>query len=129
MENNIRTDYYKRKEMGSSLRAAIIEYINDGSKHWLREQTNMEMWDMTIEDADQLIKVADMIDQDPGYHRVPEAFEHACDLDTLVRDVIPLEVWNWMSFVHADKKDHWARLDDGQKYNMLGKDDQGCDKN
>ena len=32
---------------------------------------------------------------------IPFAFNKACALDTAVRDVIPVEVWNWMAKVHA----------------------------
>ena len=50
----------------------------------------------------------------------------ACDLDTLVRDVFPRDVWNWMSFVAQEEKDeHWAKLDDGQTYRIV--DDAGVD--
>ena len=96
--NNIRVDYFKRKEMGAELRKSIVEYINDGAKLWLREQTDLEMWDMTVKDAAALIAIADDIDQDAGYHRIPEAFQKGCDLDTAARDVIPVDVWNWMAF-------------------------------
>jgi hypothetical protein len=55
---------------------------------------------------------------------VEQAFMAACDLDTAVRDVFPRDVWNWMSFVsQEEKKEHWAKLDDGQKYKVV--DDAG----
>ena len=139
----IKTDYETRKEMGQLLRDAIVEYINDGAKTWLRNSQNLEMWDVTIKDSEDLIAIAGLIDarSDESYSEsnrenaqrpantkgwtasagkdIEQAFKAACDLDTLVRDVFPRDVWNWMSFVAQEEKDeHWARLDDWAKYNV-----------
>tara|TARA_Y100000310_G_C20473814_1_gene711396 strand:+ start:102 stop:533 length:432 start_codon:yes stop_codon:yes gene_type:complete len=140
---NAKTDYKTRKEMGQLLRDAIVEYINDGAKLWLRKNQDLHMWDVTIKDAEDLICIAGLIDStsDESYAArqlecaqrpvntkgwtasagkdIEQAFMAACDLDTLVRDVFPRDVWNWMSFVAQEEKDeHWAKLDDGQKYNI-----------
>jgi len=138
----IETDYKTRKEMGQKLRDAIVEYIDDGAITWLRKSQDLKMWDVVIKDSEDLICIAGMIDtrSDESYSEsnkesaqrpvntkgwtasaskdVEQAFKAACDLDTLVRDVFPKDVWNWMSFVAQDeKKEHWAVLDDGAKYN------------
>ena len=137
-----RTDYEMRQKMGQELRDAIVDYINEGAKFWLRDKQDLEMWDVTIKDANDLVCIAEMIDStsDESYEErrqecaqrpantkgwtvsaendIQQAFMAACDLDTLVRDVFPKDVWNWMSFVAQEEKDdHWAKLDDGAKYN------------
>jgi hypothetical protein len=109
MKNNKET----RERMVWLLRMKIAENVNEGVKHWLRDKIDLTMWDMTVTDTDDLIGVAHHIEMD----RTSAAFEKANDLDTAVRDVIPTEVWNWMSKVHADHKEHWAVLDDDAKYN------------
>ena len=145
----VKTDYETRKEMAIQLREAIVAYITDGAKVWVgggRDgyfQVNEEMWDVTIRDSQDLITIAGMIEgrSDESYSEsnkesaqrpantkgwtasaskdIEQAFMAACDLDTLVRDVFPRDVWNWMAFVaQEEKKEHWAKLDDGQKYNV-----------
>ena len=139
---NVKTDYKTRQEMGQLLRDAIVDYINEGAKFWLREKQDLKMWDVTVEDSADLIAIAGLIDStsDESYEErrkecaqrpantngwivsaendIQQAFMAACDLDTLVRDVFPKDVWNWMSFVAQEAKDeHWAKLDDGAKYN------------
>ena len=139
---NMKTDYKTRQEMGQLLRDAIVDYINEGAKFWLRDKQDLQMWDTTIDDSTDLIAIAGMIDStsDESYEErnresaqrplntkgwtasaskdIEQAFMAACDLDTLVRDVFPKDVWNWMSFVaQEEKKEHWAKLDDGAKYN------------
>ena len=77
-----------------------MTYINDGAKNWLnRSEPDLEMWDVTLSDAEDLRIVHTEIDKD----NIPYAFSHACDLDTAVRDVIPTEVWNWMSMVRQEE--------------------------
>jgi hypothetical protein len=145
---NVKTDYKTRQEMSQLLREAIVDYINEGAKFWLRDKQDLEMWDTVINDSDDLITIAGMIDgrTDESYSEsnkesaqrpvntkgwaasagkdVEQAFMAACDLDTAVRDVFPRDVWNWMSFVsQEEKKEHWAKLDDGQKYKVV--DDAG----
>ena len=139
---NVKTDYKTRQEMGQKLREAIVDYINEGAKFWLRDKQDLGMWDTVINDADDLVSIAGMIDStsDESYEvrqlestqrpvntkgwtvsagkDIEQAFMAACDLDTLVRDVFPKDVWNWMSFVAQEEKDeHWSKLDDGAKYN------------
>ena len=139
---NVKTDYKTRQEMGQLLRDAIVDYINEGAKYWLRDKQDLIMWEVTIKDADDLICIAGMIDtrSDESYSEsnkqsaqrpvntegwsasagldIQQAFGAACDLDTLVRDVFPKDVWNWMALVaQEEKKEHWAVLDDGAKYN------------
>ena len=112
--NEMRTDKEYRFEMAQKIRDELMIYINQGAKTWLdRSEPDLGMWDMVISDAEDLRIVHTEIDK----NNIPYAFSHACDLDTAVRDVIPTDVWNWMSKVHADQKDYWAQLDDGQKYN------------
>ena len=126
----VRTDYALRREMGQQLRDAIVEYINHGAKTWLgggedhTEPIQPDMWDMVKTDADDLVVIASLIDsrkdEDYNYSQrrelnekdwdfsaakdVQQAFMAASDLDTAVRDVIPVEVWNWMSTVYAQSK-------------------------
>jgi hypothetical protein len=141
---NMKTDYKTRQEMSQLLREATVKYINDGAVTWLRKSPSpdLDMWDVTVSDSDDLIAIAGMIDgrTDESYSEsnkesaqrpvntkgwtasaskdIEQAFMAACDLDTLVRDVFPKDVWNWMAFVAQDeKKEHWAVLDDGAKYN------------
>ena len=142
LEERAKTDYKTRQEMSQLLRDAIVDYINEGAKFWLRDKQDLGMWDRTVKDADDLVCIAGLIDStsDESYAErrkestkrpvntkgwtasagkdIEQAFMAACDLDTLVRDVFPRDVWNWMSFVSQDeKKEHWAVLDDGAKYN------------
>jgi hypothetical protein len=125
---NVKTDYKTRQEMGQKLREAIVDYINEGAKFWLRDKQDLEMWDTVINDADDLIAIAGMIDTrtDESYSEsnkesaqrpvntkgwtasagkdIEQAFMAACDLDTLVRDVFPRDVWNWMALTRQDNE-------------------------
>ena len=104
--------------MAEKLSVAMTEYFNDGMKHWLLNRQDYEMYDVHLKDLDDLGMVVGFIANQDETLGVTLAFEKACELDTLVRDVIPKEVWNWMSKVHAWEKDeYWAKMDDGQKYN------------
>ena len=138
---NVKTDYETRQKMSQQLRDATVEYINDGAKTWLRDSQDLEMWDVTIKDSEDLTCIANLLDRPPSEydasneasaHRplnskgwtsspskdIEQAFMAANDLDTLVRDVIPKDVWNWMAVVAQEEtKEHWAKLDDGAKYN------------
>ena len=100
----------------SELRDATMEYIEDGVKTWLRGETiDLKMWNVTIKDAEDLGKIIALIDQD----QLEEAWNSIIELDTLVRDVIPRNVYDWLHKVADDRKEeHWARLDDGAKYNL-----------
>ena len=97
---DVRTDKLKRDEMIVSLREATADNITHGAKHWLRDKIDLEMWDMYVSDTSDLIDVIDLIE----LNEVSGAFVRASNLDTAVRDVIPTDVWNWMSIVHADSK-------------------------
>ena len=112
---NVKNDKLTRSCRASALRDATINYIEDGVKTWLRSETvELDMWDVTVKDAYDLGCVIALIEQD----QISEAFEKAGELDTLVRDVIPRDVWNWMALVRQEEhNEHWAQLDDGQKYN------------
>lgn len=144
---NIKTDYETRRNMSQELRDATVEYINDGAKTWLgggKDGTvpvDVGMWDVTIKDSEDLICIANLLDRpdaeydasneasarrplnSKGWRSSPgkdieQAFMAASDLDTLVRDVIPVKVWDWMSSVAQEEtNEHWAQLDDGAKYN------------
>ena len=101
MMNEIRTDKEYRFKMAQLLRDELVVYIQEGAKRTLRcSEPDLQQWDMIIDDAEDLRIVHTRIDRD----EVPFAFNKACDLDTAVRDVIPTEVWNWMSKVHAASK-------------------------
>ena len=100
--------------MADLIREEMVTYIQDGARRTLGTgEPDLEQWDMIINDAEDLRIVHTRIDRD----EIPFAFHKASDLDTAVRDVIPLKVWNWMAKVNADQKEFWARLDDGAKYN------------
>ena len=136
---NVKIDYKTRQKMALQLRESIVKYINDGAVSWLRRNDpDMQMWEMTVNDSEDLIVIASLLDgrTDESYDKpqlraqneplwscsagkdIEQAFRAACDLDTAVRDEIPKDVWNWMSFVSQEEKnEHWAKLDDGAKYN------------
>jgi len=78
----------------------IAKNVNDGVRHWLRDTINVEMWELTVNDTDDLIGVVDLIE----LNEISAAFERASYLDTAVRDVIPTEVWNWMSLTRQDNE-------------------------
>jgi len=97
---NVKNDRLTRSCRASALRDATMTYIEDGVKTWLRgEEVQLDMWDMTIKDAYGLGCVIALIEE----NKVGEAFEYAGDLDTAVRDVIPIGVWNWMSLVRQEE--------------------------
>jgi hypothetical protein len=97
---NIKNNKHIRSVHTHALKAATMTYIDDGVKTWLRgENVELDMWDMTIKDAYGLGCVIALIEE----NKVGEAFEYAGDLDTAVRDVIPVGVWNWMSLVRQEE--------------------------
>ena len=108
-----------RSHRASELKGATMKYIEDGVKTWLRGETvDLEMWAVTINDAEDLGKIMALIEQD----NLTEAWNSVVELDTLVRDVIPSKVYDWLHSEADDRRqkehdEHWARLDDGQKYN------------
>ena len=93
----IKTDKETRDRMCWLLRMEIGKNVKAASKSWLTEKIDREMWDMTCSDTEDLICCHNLIKD----NEVSLAFESASNLDTAVRDVIPAEVWNWMSTVHA----------------------------
>ena len=95
-----KNDKETRNRMIWLLRMDIAKNVNDGVRHWLRDTINLEMWELTVNDTDDLISVVDLIEKD----EVSAAFEKASYLDTAVRDVIPKEVWNWMSLTRQDNE-------------------------
>ena len=94
-----------RQCRASELRDATMTYIEDGVKTWLRGgkdgdvPIDLGMWDVTIKDAYDLGCIIALIEE----NKVGEAFEKASDLDTLVRDEIPKDVWNWMAMVRQEE--------------------------
>jgi len=115
---NEKNDKETRDRMIWLLRMDIAKNLNEGVKHWVKDKLDVEMWNLTINDTNDLIGVIDLIQM----NEVSAAFEKANLLDTAVRDVIPKEVWNWMAFVRQEQDkntEHWARLDDGQKYSIV----------
>ena len=113
-------DKMTRQLRASELRDATVNYLEDGVKTWLRGgkdgdiPVDLEMWYVTVSDVADLGKIIALIEQD----KLTEAWEAVIALDTLVRDVIPERTYDWL-------EEHWARLDDGQKYNIV--DDAGVD--
>ena len=96
-----------RLEMAEKLSASMAEYFNDGMKLWLVKKQDYDMYDMYLKDLDDLgIVLGFLADKDEELG-ITLSFERACELDTAVRDVIPVEVWNWMSKVHAWEKDEY----------------------
>ena len=97
---NVKNNKLTRSCRASYLRDCTLNYIAAGVKTWLRgEKVELDMWDVTVKDAYDLGCIIALIEE----NKVSEAFEKANDLDTLVRDVIPRDVWNWMSFVRQDE--------------------------
>tara|TARA_Y100000310_G_scaffold269351_1_gene282487 strand:- start:920 stop:1282 length:363 start_codon:yes stop_codon:yes gene_type:complete len=118
---NINNDEMVRSCRASALRDATMNMIQEGVQTWLRGGKNgdvpvqLDMWEMVTTDAFNLGEVIALIEQ----NEVSRAFERAGELDTAVRDEIPKDVWNWMALVRQEEhNEHWARLDDGQKYNL-----------
>jgi hypothetical protein len=108
---NIVNDEKIRSCRVSALRDATMNMIQEGVEAWLRGGKDgdipiqLDMWDMTIKDAYDLGCVIALIEE----NKVSQAFEKASDLDTAVRDVIPVDVWNWMSLVKQEEhEEHWA---------------------
>jgi len=101
MIETVKTDKETCDRMCWLLRKEIGKNAQSGAKHWLAEaghgKIDREMWDMTVNDTEDLICIHNLIEEG----EIPLAFESASNLDTAVRDVIPAEVWNWMSTVHA----------------------------
>ena len=81
------------------LRAATIEYIEDGVDSWLRKRCDLEMWDVTTKDAYDLGCIVGLIEDD----QIDAAFGKASYLDTLVRDVIPKDTWNWLALARQER--------------------------
>ena len=94
------TNTETRNRMIWLLRMEIANNVTEGAKHWLRDKIDLEMWNMTVADTNDLATVTDLI----KHSTISEAFEKACSLDTAVRDVIPTEVWNWMAKANAAAK-------------------------
>ena len=97
-----------RLEMAEKLSASMTEYFNDGMKNWLLKRSDVEMYDVHLKDLDDLGIVLFFLANEDEELGVTLAFEKACELDTAVRDVIPVEVWNWMSKTHAWEKDEYG---------------------
>ena len=97
----IKTNKETRDRMCWLLRREIAANAADGAKYWLGEEINRGMWMMYVSDTEDLICVHQLIKD----NEIPLAFESASGLETAVRDVIPTEVWNWMSNVWAGTKD------------------------
>ena len=81
------------------LRMEITKNIKSGAKRWLGEKIDREMWDMFVQDTDDLVCVHNLIEEG----EISLAFESAGNLDTAVRDVIPTEVWNWMAMTRQEE--------------------------
>ena len=83
------------------LRKEIGKNAESSARFWLGEKLDREMWDVTVNDTEDLICIHNLVKEG----EISLAFESASGLDTAVRDVIPTEVWNWMSNVWAGNKD------------------------
>ena len=100
MNEIIKTDKETTDRMAYLLRREIAENAAYGAKNWLGLKVDRKMWDMYVSDTDDLLWIHYLIKEG----NISLAFETASDLDTAVRDVIPTEVWNWMSNVWAGNK-------------------------
>ena len=101
MIETIKTDKETRDRMCWLLRKEIAKNAQSGAKHWLGENIDIEMWEMYVTDTEDLICVHNLVEEG----EISLAFESASGLDTAARDVIPTEVWNWMSNVWAGNKE------------------------
>ena len=97
----IKTDKETTDRMAWLLRTEIAENAVHGAKNWLGTTIDRKMWGMYVNDTEDLICVHNLIKEG----NISIAFESASNLDTAVRDVIPTEVWNWMSNVWAGNKE------------------------
>ncbi len=87
--------------MAQLIRDKMLIFIKEGAEQHLNcSNPDLDMWDVTLADADDLRIVHSEIDQD----NIPGAYIHASRLEPDARNVIPKKVWNWMSNVHADSK-------------------------
>jgi hypothetical protein len=75
------------KELSDLLRTSATEYRDNGLKSF---QDDKEMCEVYRSDYDDLLKIARIIDEG----KIGEAFEEMDKLDTVVRDMIPDNVWN-----------------------------------
>ena len=101
MNEIIKTDKETTDRMAYLLRREIAENATYGAKHWLGTTIDRKMWDMYVTDTEDLICIHNLVKEG----EISLAFESASGLDTAVRDVIPTEVWNWMSNVWAGNKE------------------------
>ena len=97
-----------RLEMAEKLSASMTKYFNDGVNNWLVKKQEYDMYDMYLKDLDDLGMVLFFLANKDEELGTTVAFEKACELDTAVRDVIPTEVWNWMSKTHAWEKGEYG---------------------
>ena len=97
----IKTDKETTDRMAWLLRTEIAENAVHGAKNWLGTTIDRKMWGMYVNDTEDLICVHNLIKEG----NISLAFESASNLDTAVRDVIPTEVWNWMSNVWAGNRE------------------------
>ena len=96
----IKTDKETTDRMAWLLRKEIGKNAESSARFWLGEKLDREMWDVTVNDTEDLICIHNLVKEG----EISLAFESASNLDTAVRDVIPTEVWNWMSNVWAGNK-------------------------
>ena len=97
----IKTDKETRDRMCWLLRKEIGKNAESAARYWLGEKMDREMWNVYVQDTEDLICIHNLVKEG----EISLAFETASDLDTAVRDVIPTEVWNWMSNVWAGNKE------------------------
>jgi len=97
----IKTDKETTDRMAWLLRKEIGKNAESSARFWLGEKLDQEMWDVTVNDTEDLICIHNLVKEG----EISLAFESASGLDTAVRDVIPTEVWNWMSNVWAGNKE------------------------
>jgi hypothetical protein len=74
------------------LRDAMINYLEDGVKSWLRERQDLDMWDVVVTDVHDLGVV--LRNMEKGDFK--KAWFEASMLETVPREEIPIQVWKFL---------------------------------
>jgi hypothetical protein len=74
------------------LRAAMINYLEEGVKSWLRERQDLQMWDMIVTDVHDLGVVLNYLEEGD----FKKAWFEASMLETVPREEIPPLVWKFL---------------------------------
>ena len=74
------------------LRTAMINYLEEGVKSWLRERQDLQMWDMYCTDVHDLGVVLNYLEEGD----FKKAWFEASMLETAPREEIPRQVWQYL---------------------------------